>query len=131
MTEKLPHNQSEFEHLSDEATVYRALLRQQWIDEDTGKVKRDAYYLRQDRGETGLSVRIASVCTPEECAAKFRSCYGVASLNVGYIRSLGLEVIPDSPSHANIIGLPYREDNRLEADRFARLLARESRIVWP
>lgn len=123
-------NSSEFEPLPDSAIVYRALLRKQWVDEDTKKVSLDAYYLRKKKNETGLSVRIASVCSPEECAAKFRNCYGVASIEVGPIRELGLDVVPDSPSHAQIVGLTYREDNRSRADRLAELLANLSRIVW-
>jgi len=31
----------QFDLLSDHAIVYRALLRKQWIDEDTGRVKAD------------------------------------------------------------------------------------------
>jgi hypothetical protein len=130
MTEQYSDNASEFEPLPNTAIVYRALLRKQWIDEDTGKVTFDAYFLRKDKNELGLSVRIASACTAEQCAAKFRNCYGVASLNVGRIRDLGLDVVPDSPSHANIIGLPYREDNRARAERLADLLAQQSSIEW-
>ncbi|MBW4476807.1 MAG: hypothetical protein KME54_08015 [Tolypothrix brevis GSE-NOS-MK-07-07A] len=47
----------EFEPLPGDAVVYRALLRSQWIDEDTGRVKADAYFLRAS--EPGLSVNIA------------------------------------------------------------------------
>jgi hypothetical protein len=119
-----------FEPLAEDALVYRALLRQFWIDEDTGRVKRDAYYLRFDRHETGLSVNIASVCSPESCAIRFRNCYGIAGLKVGAIRKMGLDVVQDSVSHANITGLPYREKDRLSADRLARLLAQASEIVW-
>ena len=37
---------TEFEPLPGDAVVYRALLRKQWIDEDTGRVKADAYFRR-------------------------------------------------------------------------------------
>ncbi len=121
---------SEFEPLPDSAIVYRALLRRKWIDRETGMVQFSAYLLRQDRNEAGLSVRIASACSPEEFAARFRNCYGVASLEVGSIRELGLDVVPDSPSHAQIVGLPYPEDDPDRAERFADLLANLSRIVW-
>lgn len=112
------------------AIVYRALLRRQWIDEETEKIERSAYFLRKNKNEQGLSVRIASACTPQRFAAQFRNCYGVVSLHVGRIRDLGLDVVPDSPSHAQIVGLPYREDDRPKADRLARLLTNQSRIVW-
>jgi len=78
----------------------------------------------------GLSVRIASVCTPSECADRFRNCYGVVSLQVGSIRELGLDVVLDSQSHGQIVGLPYREDDRTTADRLADSLASLSQIVW-
>lgn len=130
MTEPSFHNTIEFEPLPCSAIVYRALLRKQWIDEDTGTVKARAYFLRQEKNEQGLSVRIASACSPKQCAARFTNCYGVASLHVGRIRDLGLNVVPDSPSHANIIGLPYKEDDPATAERLADLLAQQSRIIW-
>jgi hypothetical protein len=82
------------------------------------------------RDEIGLSVNLAKACSPEDCAARFRSCYGVASLRVGDVRKIGLDVVQDSIVHANITGLPYRENDRLGADRLARLLAEISEIVW-
>jgi hypothetical protein len=114
--------------LPDNATVYRALLRKQWIDEDTGRVKADAYFLRVN--ERGLSVNLASVCSPKQCAELFRKCYGVASLELKGVREVGLDVEQDSVNHANIVGLPYREDDLAEAERLAGLLARQSQIVW-
>ncbi|NJL11152.1 MAG: hypothetical protein HC908_16050 [Calothrix sp. SM1_7_51] len=119
---------TEFESLRGDVVVYRALLRKQWIDEDTGRVKADAYFLRAL--EPGLSVNIASVCSPEQCARLFRKCYGVASLEVGRIREIGLDVEQDSPNHANIVGLPHREDDLAEAERLAGLLAKRAHIVW-
>ena len=120
---------SQFEPLPFDAVVYRALLRKQWIDEDTNRVKADAYFLRAS--EPGLSVNLASVCSPEQCAGLFRKCYGIASLEVGRIREIGLDVEQDLVNHANIVGLPYREDNLALAERLAGLLAKRSHIVWP
>lgn len=119
---------SQFAALPLDAVVYRALLRKQWIDEDTVRVKADAYFLRAT--EPGLSVNLASVCSPEQCARLFRKCYGVASLEVGDVRSIGLDVEKDSVNHANIVGLPHREDDLVEAERLAGLLAKRSHIVW-
>lgn len=116
-----------FEPLASSEIVYRAILRQQWIDEDTGKLKADAYFLRTN--EPGISVNIASVCTPQQCAQRFRKCYGIASLEIGLIREIGLDVEQDSSNHANIIGLPHKEDNLVEAERLAGLLAKRSRII--
>ncbi len=39
-----------------------------------------------------------------------------------------LDVIPDSPTHANIRELPYLDEDRNEAIRLAKLLAEHARI---
>jgi hypothetical protein len=119
----------EFEPLPEDAIVYRSILRKQWINEDTGKVKADAYFLRAN-DINGLSVNLASECSPEQCAENFRQCYGVASLEVGSVREIGLNVEQDKVNHANIMGLPYKEDDLAQAERLAGLLARKSQIVW-
>ncbi|PSB01375.1 hypothetical protein [Merismopedia glauca] len=115
--------------LPDSAIVYRALLRKQWFDVETQEINPDAFYLRQKKQEVGLSVNLASACSLEECAAQFRNCYGIAALQVGQIRQLGLDVVPDSPTHANIMGLPYREDDSALAERLADLLAQIAQLV--
>lgn len=125
MIEQSSGNVSEFEELSDNAVVYRA-LRKGWIDRDRSIVKSDAYYLRQRINEQGISVNFSI----EQSLKALKNCEGVASLNVGKIRELGLNVVRDSLSHGSIIGLPYREDNRSTADELALLLSRQSRIVW-
>jgi hypothetical protein len=125
MIEPSSGSASEFETLPDRTLVYRA-LRKGWIDRDRSIVKSDAYYLRQRINEQGISVNFSI----EQSLSALRNCEGVASLNVGGIRELGLNVVRDSSSHGSIIGLPYREDNRPRADELALLLARQSRIVW-
>lgn len=125
MIEQSSGNVSEFEELSDNAVVYRA-LRKGWIDRDRSIVKSDAYYLRQRINEQGISVNFSI----EQSLSALKNCEGVASINVGEIRELGLNVVRDSSSHGSIIGLPYREDNRPKADELALLLARQSQIVW-
>ncbi|HBK95956.1 MAG TPA: hypothetical protein DD001_00820 [Microcoleaceae bacterium UBA10368] len=102
MNEQNFSNQAEFEPLPNRAIVYRALLRKQWRDEDTRLVESEAYYLRKNPNKQGLSVNIAAHCSPEQCAARFRTCYGVACLEVGGIRGLGLDVIPDSIAVLNL-----------------------------
>ncbi len=119
---------SKFATLSADAIVYRSLLRKQWINEDTGRVTADAYFLRPN--EPGLSVNLADACAPEECARFFRKCYGVASLEVEAVREVGLDVVQDSVNHANILGLPDRDADWAQAERLAGLLARRSALVW-
>ncbi|MCC3407486.1 MAG: hypothetical protein JGK17_18205 [Microcoleus sp. PH2017_10_PVI_O_A] len=128
MIETSSSSNSEFEPLAENAIVYRALLRRQWIDEANNLVFPAAYLLRAN--EAGLSVTIASIRSPEQCAAKFKNCYGVASLQVGLIRELGLDAVPDSAFHALIVGLPHVKDDRDKAERLADLLADRSIIVW-
>lgn len=125
MIEPSSGSASEFETLPDRTLVYRA-LRKGWIDRDRSIVKSDAYYLRKNINEQGISVNFSI----EQSLSALRNCEGIASLNVGGIRELGLNVVRDSSSHGSIIGLPYREDNRPRADELALLLARQSRIVW-
>ncbi|AFZ07525.1 hypothetical protein Osc7112_3139 [Oscillatoria nigro-viridis PCC 7112] len=125
MIEPSSGSASEFETLPDRTLVYRA-LRKGWIDRDRSIVKSDAYYLRKNINEQGISVNFSI----EQSLSALRNCEGVASLDLGKIRELGLNVVRDSSSHGSIIGLPYREDNRPRADELALLLARQSRIVW-
>ncbi len=117
-----------FAPLPSDAIVYRALIKKRWVNEDTSEVLPDAFFLRKDKCETGVSVNIAAVCSPEDCAARFK-CKFVASLQVETVRDLGLDVVQDKPNHANINGLPYRDDDLAEALRLASLLARQSKII--
>ncbi len=105
MTDSSEKILSEFAPLSCNAIVYRAIMKKRWLNEDTGQVLKEAFFLRKVRNETGVSVNIAAVCSPQDCAEKFR-CNAVASLHVGHVRDLGLDIIQDRPNHANITGLP-------------------------
>ncbi|XZO04495.1 MAG: hypothetical protein ACM65L_12625 [Microcoleus sp.] len=125
MIEQSSGSASEFEELPDNIVVYRT-LRKGWINGDRLIVKSDAYYLRQRIKEQGISVNFSI----EQSLSALKNCEGVASLNVGDIRELGLNVVRDSLSHGSIIGLPYREENRPKADELAIFLARKSQIVW-
>jgi len=52
-------------------------------------------------------------------------------LHVGKVRDIGLDIVPDRPTHANIMGVPFREGeggNEAEAERLARLLAEQARV---
>jgi hypothetical protein len=46
------------------------------------------------------------------------------------VRQIGLDVQQDSVNHANLLGLPYREDRLAEAERLAGLLAKQAQVVW-
>jgi hypothetical protein len=74
--------------------------------------KRRAFLLRNNERDTGLSVRYN--CTPDDCENELKKSYGVLSLTAGQVTGLGLPVVPDSSTHANITGVPHEED---DADR--------------
>jgi hypothetical protein len=47
------------------------------------------------------------------------------------VRDIGLNVVPDDvPKHANIVGIPYREDDSERAERLATELAMQARVAW-
>ena len=129
MTEYSEGLESKFPALPSDAVVYRAIIKKRWVNTDTGEILPDAFFLRKGKGETGLSVNIAAVCSPEDCAARFTKCKFVASLQVGTVRNLGLDIIQDQHNHANITGLPYREDDLAEALRLASSLAKQSTTI--
>ena len=128
MTEYGEELESKFAPLPSDAVVYRAISKKRWVNTDTGEILPDAFFLRKDKGETGISVNIATVCSPEDCAARFK-CKFVASLQIGTVRDLGLDIVQDNYNHANITGLPYGEDDLAEAVRLASLLAKQSTTI--
>ena len=118
-----------FHPLSCPTIIYRAILRKNWIDKHNNRVTSAPFFRRPSKDIDGLSVHIAGSCSLEEIYASFNQCFGVVSLHVGHIRDIGLDVSQDSISHANIIGLPYKEEDLVTAERLAGLLARQSRFV--
>jgi len=117
---------TEYELLACNSIVYRALIKKKWIDEDTVKLK---LMLFLHERELGLSVNIAATSSPQESAARFKKCSAIASLHIGRVRQLGLDVVQDSITHANLTGLPYQDDNLADAERLAGLLAKQSRLI--
>lgn len=117
--------------------VFRAFRSKRCVDTASGTVHPEAYFRRArvngDPDADGLSVSAAS---PEHAEASLRKSHGVASLHVGRVRtvrtgSTALDVVPDvdDGNHANVTGVPYREDDPIEAERVAAELARMS--YWP
>ena len=124
------HPQQTFPPLPCNTIVYRAMLRKNCIDKRTNRVTSSAF-LRRPIDSKGLSVDLAEQCTIDEVRGAFNSCFGVATLHVGRIRDIDLDVKQDNPKHANIEGVPYQKDNTQEAERLAGQLARQARLVWP
>src|SRR5438445_149374 len=123
---ELAQPQQSFPPLPCSTIVYRAMLRRQWIEKRTNRITSAAFIKRpRERGgdDAGLSVGIANRCTLEAFRCGFTACYGVTTLHVGRIRDIDeLDVEQDEPAHANITGLPYKEDHEAEAERLAGLL---------
>lgn len=105
--------------------VLRALASAGWVEN-----LHEAFLLRASDQSTGLSVSYN--CTPSECRSVLKTSHGVVSLHVGRVRELKLDVVPDQPTHANIKGLPYKEDGLQQAalaERLASLLAQQARFI--
>jgi len=118
--------------LDDDETVYRAILRKQWIDPDSKTIKPDAFIRRPVKDDDGLSVFRSRLVRPEEVANRFRQCYGLCELEVRAIRKLGLDVLTTreaDPAHAVIIGLPTRDENLLQAMNLAVELSKNARLL--
>ena len=109
--------------------VYRAMARKDWIDRTTGQVLPAAFFRRPPpQNEDGLSVDFASA---RSCSKSLGKRHAVVSLHVGRVRDLQLDVVPDELSHANVTGLPRKEDDRTNAEHLASELAKQARNVPP
>jgi hypothetical protein len=89
----------------------------------------EAFMLRTDEKASGLSVNFD--WTPQECQEKttLNKTHGVASLRVASVTELNLGVVPDEPNHANITGVPHKEDDPKLAEYLANELAKRSALV--
>lgn len=124
------------EVLPSEWLVNRAILKRQWVDADNGRLKADAFLRRRNEDgtlkEMGLSVDIAKMRQVAEFVLTFKQCHAVVEIEVGYVRSISLDVVPvteppNDPSHAEIIGIP---DEDAHEEYLAGLMAKQSRFVW-
>src|SRR5438105_8170522 len=113
--------------LADDILVYRAALRERWLK---GGVRTIAF-IRRPSDHDGLPINNPDACSPQQLCATFIECYGVMTLQVGRIRSLGLDVKPDtepdpevSCDHGNIVGVPYQIEDPIQAEYFATELAK-------
>lgn len=107
--------------------VYRAMSRKDWIDPETNSVLPGAFFRRPPPKDLdGVSLDTTS---PKSCASTLKKCHGVASLHVGRLRDLGLDVVPGAGSHAAIAGLPDPQADTAMAERLASQLARQARVV--
>ena len=119
--------------LTDDTQVHRAVLRERWL---RGGIRYNVF-IRRPSDTDGLSVSNPLACTPQQLCATFRECYGVLTLEVGAVRGVGLDVVPDivpGPDvpcdHANIVGLPFQSEDPARAEFLATKLVGIVREVW-
>src|SRR5687767_6050173 len=80
------------------SVVYRALPYDNLLRKD-GSHKPNVFFRHARRDTNGLSV----TTTIRACKAQFeRPLYGIRRVNVTALRLLGLQLFPDSGSHANV-----------------------------
>jgi hypothetical protein len=115
------------ETLACEQIVFRALTRRGWVDPMSKRILPAAFFRRPSpKDDDGLSVDTKSA---ESSISQFNTCFGAASLHVGRIRNLNLDVLPDSADHANIVGVPRQAEDAAQAEWFASQLAKQARFV--
>jgi len=111
--------------LGCEVIVYRALTRASDFDKATQQLKPIAFR-RRPSDKKGLSVNYG--CEPHECGAHLNKRHGIASLHVGHVRVLGIDIVSDVPNHANIVGVPMPEEDPERAEQLAGDLAEQARL---
>ena len=119
--------------LPPDKTVYRAVLRERYIKNGI----RAANFIRRPSDVEGLSINDPLSCAQEKLCSTFVECYGVLTLHVSDIRSLGLDARPDDVhdpkllcDHGNIIGVPYQADDEARAEFLATALVEKVSEVW-
>lgn len=107
--------------LPDSQVLHRAYRSQYDRNPKTGKPKAKVFYRRQT--EAGLSVGLTIDAILRRLAAA-----GRCELLTGAVRRCvpPLEVFRDEVDHANILGVPLREEDEEAALAIARYLARVS-----
>jgi hypothetical protein len=111
--------------------MYRA-IRPSWVNREPNAlcpVLSTAFFRRPPpQDNDGISVDVKSALS---CAQSLSRC-SVASLHVGRVRDIGgIDVVVDAFPHANITGVPRREEDEARAEYLAEELAKQSLIVPP
>lgn len=83
-------------------------------------------FIRYPKDTDGLSIDVTG---PKSCVSTLNKHYGAASLHVGRVRTLSLDVIVDLHPHGVIKDLPFRDDNPTEAEYFSVMLAKMARHI--
>ena len=105
--------------VEDAELLYRRILN--WHIKSDGSISSAAFKDRKGRPDNSISVELASLTTPQECAARpGRPGFSVISLTAREPRSLDLTVrhdpLPDNYAHALIEG----ENSQSKCEKLAR-----------
>jgi hypothetical protein len=125
-----------------ETIVYRQIRRKDWYDpDDDSKVMAEAFMRRRptnrkdgtmDLGDDdGLSVYDSFCIQRKACMEDSDSCHGLATLHVGTLRNLGLNVIRDSTDNRKILitNMPLTNPNDEQHETLLESVARSARIA--
>jgi len=116
-----------FPPLSDELTIYRAIVRETgWVDPYTKKIEAKAFKLRLKREPKPEETISAAFSPVEACNAYKGKTFGVIAIQVKDIRALGLDAVQTSINHIAIEKIPLNEK---DATNFAILLAEKARLL--
>lgn len=117
-----------------EDLLYRPLIDESWVNRKTLEVKAAAFR-RRKADKIGLSVNVVSNYSVRQCieCQDYRECFAVGTLHTGHVLDIepaGLSVERDSFEHANIIGLPAKEETGAPHDARREFLANELVKQW-
>ena len=127
-------NQHGYPELDDIAEGYRAIGNQSWLEKRTGRAKANAFILKRERGEEGISLFMGEVDTCDKASRKLVTCHCVHSLTAGAVRACPdaeLDMLQDEPDHGYVAGMPYYEDDRDASENVASYLLIEPVKCWP
>jgi hypothetical protein len=122
--------------------VYRTIRRHDWFDSDDDECLVDAAFMRRrpkldqhgsvvDPGDDdGLSLYDSFHIGPQECIEEELSCHGLATLHVGTLRDLGLEIIRDPENHRKVLvtNVPFTNPGTAEEEDLLDKIAQCARI---
>lgn len=110
--------------VSPPVALLRMLRKKAWLEPQNFV---EAFVRRPD--ELGLSVCFD--CSADNCMliSTLQKTYGAASLLASSAINLGLTVEPDAANHAEIRGIPSKEEDSNRAEYLADLLAKASTII--
>lgn len=93
--------------LSDDDHSFRAITRRRDLDENEFPIL-SAFLRRKRKDPAGLSV-YHHISGPND--VPLDDIKVLSALHSGKVRGLGLDVVPDGPNHANIVGLHHQDDD--------------------